>query len=468
MLGQRASWAGWLRQRVWLWPALAVLAATLPQLWHGRLVIDSGMYAGVSLLAWRQGHFWTLMTGAEPYFNKPPLAFWVHGLSMRLFGAELWAMRLPNVLAMIACVWLVVAIGGRLGSRRVGMVAGVMLAFTYAFFLHAQRFVLDYMHTALVLATVWCVLAAATRRRWAWLIGAGAATGLAMMTKPFFALLGLAVMCVWLIPRRPGFRGWLWAGGAALVALAVAAPWHVSMVMQHGSPFVDRYLGREVIGRGTGEAAVAEPWWWYLAHIATTFWPWLALVGLGVWQWAEDLWRGQSLRRHRDRRFLWLCVLWCVVWLVLLSLFADKRDRYMMHVLPMLCLLAAVWWVRHAPAVVRRFRIDWAVAGAVAVSIGLTLLPVRFFSEPHADRMAVVQFIRDHPHATFYLGAGLDARDGGRFYFYTNHWPRPLPGDAAAVPPESYLIEHRGGAATGVPANGLVLDRGEHRIVRMR
>lgn len=415
----------------------AVVAVVLPQLFRGRLTNDSGLYAGVSLHAFREGHFWTLMAGDVAYFNKPPLGFWVHGLSMWLFGAELWAMRLPMLLSMAACAGLLVAIGRRLGSAKLGVASAIVLAWSYDFFRFAGRFVLDYLHTALLLAMVWCVLEAvrrsASRSAWGWWLGAGVATGLAMMTKPFFAIVGLALMIGWAAWRGLDRRGWLAAVGSLVAAVVVATPWHASMAAIHGDTFVSQYLGREVLTRATVGHNAAEAWWWYARHVALTWWPWLGLLAAGVATWLAQARRGAI--SPRDARVLVLAGGWCVAWLVLLSIFSDKRDRYMMHVLPMLSMLAATWLVRHAPPRMRRLRPDPWIAGVLIVAAAMTVLPVPLASPPKEDRLAVMALIEQHRDPasptgttpTFYLGPNLDGRDGGRFYFHTGVWPRTLP-----------------------------------------
>src|SRR3546814_20097643 len=54
------------------------------------------------------------------HFSKPPLTYWAIAASVAVFGANEWAVRLPNALAFALTVWLCFAIGKRLDRDRAG------------------------------------------------------------------------------------------------------------------------------------------------------------------------------------------------------------------------------------------------------------------------------------------------------------------------------------------------------------
>lgn len=62
-----------------------------------------------------------------PFWEKPPLFFWMQALGMRAFGVGEFAARLPNALCGMATLVLVYQIGARLYNHRFGLV----WAFTY-------------------------------------------------------------------------------------------------------------------------------------------------------------------------------------------------------------------------------------------------------------------------------------------------------------------------------------------------
>nr|HQU59225.1 glycosyltransferase family 39 protein [Saprospiraceae bacterium] len=63
----------------------------------------------------------------EPFYQKPPLFFWLQALAMRGFGVGEFAARLPNAL----CGMLTLALLFRIGQRLKGIRFGVLWAGVY-------------------------------------------------------------------------------------------------------------------------------------------------------------------------------------------------------------------------------------------------------------------------------------------------------------------------------------------------
>lgn len=74
-------------------------------------------------MSWQTDKAVPLLAG-EAFCEKPPLAYWVAGAAVRVFGAGSWAARLPNLLYALLTALAV----GSLGRRSAGAVAGVAAA----------------------------------------------------------------------------------------------------------------------------------------------------------------------------------------------------------------------------------------------------------------------------------------------------------------------------------------------------
>jgi len=454
----------WGRQRWRLLPLITLLGVTLPQLFGGKYKVDSGHYAGVSKLAWTEGHFWTLMAGHTTYFKKPPLTFWIHGGFMRLFGDALWVVRLPNLLAMAGCVLMTVLIGKAVAGRRAGLLAGIVLVLSHDFLRFAKRFVLDYWHMLFILLAVWLIVKTIERRAWRGALGAGAAIGLALMVKPMVALVALPILGVWC--HAVGRPRWGQLTASGLIAVAVAAPWHASMIATHGEAFTGVYFGGEVGSRAAGGHG-AMPWHWYAGRLATTYWPWLATLALGVLAWTQ---------RHafrRDRKAALLTLVWCGVWLILLSSFAYKRDRYLMHVLPLLTLPTALWLARWAPAWLRRgpaWRADVFSAAERGRGGGRAAAPNPLPPAPPAHRQQLFDLMADHPDRDWYIQRHKALIPGGEIYMETGIWPKPIGWtgpDKLPAPPGAMVIKDADSGNT-FPPDWPILLRNSRFVVARR
>ena len=411
-------------RRAWQFalPVIALLALTLPHLDQGDFRTDTGRYAAVGLQAWRDpACFWTLhLQPTTPYFNKPPLVFWIHGLALHLGGVNLVAARLPSILAAALCVLLTAHLGRRLMGRATGLAAGLILALTYEFFRRTREISLDLWQLLFMLAAVAMVVEGVRRRGPGWVVAAGFPLGLALLCKPLMALLALPLLALWLtMAGRKQQAAAL--PGTVLLALAVAIPWHAAMAVQHGAAFTARYFGAEVAARTLGRVN-AEPCWYYLAEIGRTYWPWM--LGLGAAGFVA-LRRSQS-RCHR-LGVLW-AALWAAGWFIALSLFPDKRPRYELPMYPALALLAAHGLVRlRIPALRMAYRraLQPLAGLLVAVSLTLALLPVRVQAPPDANWTALLHDLR-LPAGVRVFSAALSTNDEGCYYLATERWPESV------------------------------------------
>src|SRR5262245_57171343 len=112
---------------VWL-PCFLLLCVTLPHLGQGDFRRDTGRYAAVGVYMWSWGDLLAPHFGPnQPYFNKPPLPLWIHGLSLKILGVSLAAARLPSIAAAVGIVALTVLSVRRIGARSEAIASGIIL-----------------------------------------------------------------------------------------------------------------------------------------------------------------------------------------------------------------------------------------------------------------------------------------------------------------------------------------------------
>jgi 4-amino-4-deoxy-L-arabinose transferase-like glycosyltransferase len=312
-----------MRVQAYALPGMLLVALTLPGIGQGWFRTDAPRYAALSMRVFDGGPWWGPRLGELPYFNKPPLAFWAQGLVYQVTGPELWATRATHLVVALAGLLITVDLVRRLSGRRAAMLAGVSLATTLEFFRYARTFSLDLWLVALFAAAAWLVAVGARRDRSWWIVAAGVPLGLSLLVKPMLAAVPALVLAVWLVwigRPRPRKLGALL--GAVLVAIAVAAPWHVAMAATYGEAFLSTYFGSQTVGRVEGTMAEDHPWWFYLVELPKGAGPWVVTAALCVVAVA----RGRIGSRDR---WLWrLAVVGALVWIVLPSLLGDRRPRY--------------------------------------------------------------------------------------------------------------------------------------------
>ncbi|MEI8103159.1 MAG: glycosyltransferase family 39 protein, partial [Chlorobium sp.] len=67
------------------------------------------------------GNYFTVQINFEPFWEKPPLFIWMQALSMKLFGINEFAARLPNALCGITTLLVLFNAGRRVKDSRFGL-----------------------------------------------------------------------------------------------------------------------------------------------------------------------------------------------------------------------------------------------------------------------------------------------------------------------------------------------------------
>jgi 4-amino-4-deoxy-L-arabinose transferase-like glycosyltransferase len=435
-----------LRARLTALPLALLLALWLPGFNQGAFRVDTGLYSAIGVRAWREGPLWPLMAGDAPYFNKPPVGIWIHGAALHLLGVELWAARLPSLLAAMGCVVALRSIVRRVNGARAGTAAACVLALTLEFFRYARAVSLDLWVTLFLLMAAWCVVrtreARAAHGVIGWMALSGAPVGLALLTKPISPLLAFACFGVWGLgrpairpmaladsrrsPRRPTARNpWRAVVGLALAgitAMIVALAWYVPMYLRFGEAFVGQHFTKQAVERATGESFGAEPWWYYFRLIGETHWPWL-VPSIGAW---VMLARGRM--SARDRAGAIACLWWLGIWMVALSAFAGKSGRYAVVMYPMLAWLAAIPMARARARVLvfaRRAAVRWLAPVMLIGAAAMMVFGVRVHDPAPPHWEALYEFVREHAGGEVWAGTEMRAACAN-VYLATGRWPRTV------------------------------------------
>lgn len=243
-------------------------------------------------------HDWvSLSLNYVPYFEKPPLMYWLVAASMSVLGPYELAVRLVPALAAVAGMavawWLASLTVGRAAARWAPSVLGT----TACVFAVARVPIVDMLFsvTFATALTAWLASSlAATRRSGLGLaVAAGCALGLAVLSKgPVAIVLAVGVLvCERLLglmrrgDRLPSRDVWLRLGLAAVAAAAVAAPWFLA-AQARNPDFAYYYftVGHFERYTGSGKAEHEQSPLYYLAVVPAGFLPWSALWPPAGWR----------------------------------------------------------------------------------------------------------------------------------------------------------------------------------------
>ncbi|HWR50175.1 MAG TPA: glycosyltransferase family 39 protein [Bryobacteraceae bacterium] len=340
-----------------LWVAVAAVAVFLLLLWNldgaGLLGPDEPRYASIGRDMARSGDWITPRLWGEPWFEKPPLLYWMTAAGFTLGLGPEAAPRLPVALLSAGFLAVFFIVLRREFGARAAAYATAALGTSAAWIAYSRVAVTDLPLAAtfsafLLLCVPW--IARGEKRQ---LPVAGAMLGLAVLAKGLVPLV-LALPLIWFARKR-----WRDAVIPALVGIAVAAPWYVLVTLRHGRAFINEFFLEHHFGRFATEALRHEqPFWFYLPVLLAGLFPWIAAAPLAV-----------RTRGDVRRRVLLAVVFFGFVF------FSASRNKLPGYLLPLVPAAAALIGISLAE--LRRPR--WVLA-ACAATLGIlpliaTILP---------------------------------------------------------------------------------------------
>ena len=203
-------------------------------------------YAAAALAASKSWSAWFFGSFDAANFitiDKPPLALWVIGLSVRVFGLSSWSILLPQALAGVATVVLLWLTVRRTFGPAAATIAAVVMALTPAAVLIFRFDNPDAVLTLLLVVAAYAFVRGLEGGRIRWLALAGVLVGSAFLTKYLQAYLVLPAFAVtYAIAGHGSLRRRLVALLVSAVAVLIASGWWVAIVQ--AIPAADRpYIG---------------------------------------------------------------------------------------------------------------------------------------------------------------------------------------------------------------------------------
>jgi 4-amino-4-deoxy-L-arabinose transferase-like glycosyltransferase len=343
---------------------LLILAAAISGLYlfHldgvGLLGPDEPRYAAIGRAMAENGDLITPRLWGSPWFEKPPLLYWMvaagtgSGLNPDL------AARLPVALLSLAFLVTAFFLLRHEFDLEAATISTALLATSAGWITFSGL-----CSTDLPLA-VWfsfaVLLALPLMRsgpklqlsRWRFVL-IGVCFGFAMLAKGLVPL-ALCVPFLWFLRRF--WRNW-WL---AFLSLAmVAGPWYIAVYVYNGNQFLQDFFWRHHVQRLYSESLHhVQPWYFYFPVLLAGLFPWTPLVGL--------LASGQAWRDDR-RRFL--AAVFCFGFL-LFSISLNKLPGYLLPLLPALFVLLGLQFERLGAFRTRRL---WLLPCALLISVIPTL-----------------------------------------------------------------------------------------------
>lgn len=335
-----------------LWPALpmAYLLYFFDLSAKGMFGPDEPRYSAIAREMARSGDWITPRLWGHPWFEKPPLIYWMSGAAFRLGLSPDLAPRLP--VALLSAAFLVFywwRLEREFGCRAAGF-ASLILGACCCWIGWSQVGVTDLPMAAMFSAAMLLVLPWVAKRDTRTLPAAAILLGLAVLAKSLVPLVLAAPLALCYKQFRDLLRVRLW-----LPFLAVVLPWHILCYARNGRAFIDDLFWKQQFQRATSASLMhVRPWWYYVPIVLALLLPWTPLLPLLA---------RRDLYRDPRRRFLLALVLWGFLF------FSASLNKLTGYVLPLFPAAAALLGIALDEA-------DRARLGLSLCAILLVIFPV--------------------------------------------------------------------------------------------
>jgi 4-amino-4-deoxy-L-arabinose transferase-like glycosyltransferase len=314
-------------------------------------------------------------------FDKPPLIYWCQAASMKLFGENEFAARLPSAVAAAFIAVLIFGFGTRAAGNEVGLKAAIIFTTSLQVLVHAKLAVADMAMVCFVTAGFWAGWELSRspdensrkqNRLWWWIFYLSLAFG--FLAKGPIAWLPLLapIQAAW---RRDGswrrFRPMI----GILIMLAVIAIWAVPALLQTNGDFFRVGIGKHVIQRsiapleghglhGTLGYLILLPF--YFLTVFASFFPWSFFLPRLIRS------KFQAPAQGEIENYLLPGI---ATTFILFTLVSTKLPHYTLPCFPLLSLWLALNWETFVPSkkLFPRMAISMAVLATVISLAGFSL-----------------------------------------------------------------------------------------------
>lgn len=340
---------------------------------------DEARYAQATKQMVQTGDYIDIRFQDEARHKKPVGIYWLQSVSVKLTGVsdEIWAYRLPSLLAAMAAVLMTARMAAGLFGPPVFLPVGVLLAGCFLLGVGARVATTDAALLVSVLAAQWMLgkaylksfsPSALVNTAQAAIFWIAIAVGALIKGPVILAIMGLTVLalCVlsrswrWLLHLRP-----IW--GVPLF-LAVLLPWFVAITLKSDGGFWVESFQKDILSKAVSvQESHGAPPGAYVVSLLLTFWPWTALLIPAAF----------TAFQQRKNPAVQLCLAWLVPAWLMFELAPTKLPHYVLPLFPPLVALVALTlrdWAQ-LPAWLRRGTVVLWVVLVAAVGAGMAVAP---------------------------------------------------------------------------------------------
>jgi 4-amino-4-deoxy-L-arabinose transferase-like glycosyltransferase len=266
------------------------------------------------------GDYFRVQIGFKPFWEKPPLFFWLQAASMQLFGITEFSARLPNAIFGIITLVTIFYIGRRERNTQFGLLWVLLYFGSLLPHLYFKSGIIDPVFNFFIFTSAYFLKLSlnGVKKRLRYAIYSGILIGFAVLTKgPVGFLLLLLTFLVVLVVQRfrflPRLRDVL---GFAAAAFLISLFWYGFELAKNGPWFLVEFINYQVALFRSPVADHSQPFYYHFVVVFFGCFP-MSVIALGGF-------RKSQVDSYFDQ---WMMALFWVV-MILFTIVTTKIVHY--------------------------------------------------------------------------------------------------------------------------------------------
>lgn len=336
------------------------------------------------------GDFFRVQVNFQPFWEKPPLFIWMQAASMKIFGINEYAARLPNAIFGIINLLILFEIGKKMRSERFGLLIALFMGGSFLPHVYFKSGIIDPVFNTFIFLSIWNISNAAwnygNKSARSFSLKAGVFLGLAILTKGPVALLlaGLTTIIFWMVNRFKPIVNWQNLLITTISVFLVSSLWFGVETIKNGPWFLEEFIDYQIRLFSTPDAGHKQPIYYHFVVVFLGCFP-MSFIAL------KALFRNPQFRIENHDLQLWMKILFWVV-LILFSITTTKIVHYSSMAYLPLSFIAAMSAEEYL-----RGRQNWKLWQGLAlfipeIIIGLAMLALPIIG---SNTEALIPYIKD-------------------------------------------------------------------------
>lgn len=329
---------------------------------------DEPRYASVAEDMLEQGDFITPTLENKPWFEKPPLSYWLIALSYKVFGVSDWASRIPSLLVTLVVLLLLFQFARKEFGISVGLLSAAICTTFIHFLIMGRAVAPEITLVASEMATLYFMYYGIEEHKRHLIYMGYVCMGIAILAKgPVGIVIPTGILFFYYFLHgnlRYALKSAISPVGILLFAL-VGLPWYLLMVKLHGYPFIREFFLTHNLDRFTGVARQHPfKFYYYVPIFMGSLYLWLPFI--------PELCKSiKEMIRQRGSELFFL--IWFAFPFLFFTISFNKLHNYILIVYPAVAVLLARIINRAGPVCSSARRLFLASAAVEALAIPLAL-----------------------------------------------------------------------------------------------